>query len=225
MSETEDTRPRYKSSRNGAIGILIAEKDNEVILEVAGVEKTITTGNFKKFYTIVQATGEELEKETVEANAKAKKTQKPAGAVKDNGDDVELPKCGKIYARIQQYLEGKDCQTKQTCSYLRIRINKRNIAELSMPKKEHLIKFLVRNEAIANVPELATVGRKLPAEYQYAIDHEFKIDTKTEMDWIYKLLDTIVEFEKTRVVKTAGKPKGAKNKPKKVEAEAEEATV
>ena len=231
MTDTAtDERPRYKNTRNGQIGILVGETEFDYTLEFNGVAKKVNTSNFKKFYELVQATGEELKQEELKSEKIAKKVPK-AGAVKPNGDVPEAPRCGALFSRIISYTEDKGCEIKKTCSYTRIRFNKRNIAELSMPKKESRIKLMVRHEATASVEELSTLGRQVPPSHQYSIDHEYYVDLNTDITWIYKLIDQLVTFEQTRVVKKAAKPAGVKNgqgtgkqaaaRAKKAEAEAQ----
>jgi hypothetical protein len=202
---------KYESLRNGAIGTVISENENEVVLDFDGTQKTVKMSNLKRWY---KPCGIVDEKELEEAKEMAKKKAKLDARVNDpnkpNGDLPPKEECSQLANKIISYLEKKGCLTKKTCSYTRVRLegHKRNIMEVWWGKRLIGIKVVVRSEAILPHKELAQMGRTVPPTHMYVLDHIFKFNNSSKVEEIYKIIDIVVEFEKNY------KPKTTPNKQK-----------
>lgn len=202
---------KYESLRNGAIGTVISENENEVVLDFDGTQKTVKMSNLKRWY---KPCGIVDEKELEEAKEMAKKKAKLDARVNDpnkpNGDLPPKEDCSQLANKIISYLEKKGCLTKKTCSYTRVRLEgqKRNIMEVWWGKRLTGIKVVVRSEAILPHKELAQMGRTVPPTHMYVLDHIFKFNNSSKVEEIYKIIDIVVEFEKNY------KPKTTPNKQK-----------
>lgn len=190
---------KYESLRNGAIGTVISENENEVVLDFDGTQKTVKMSNLKRWY---KPCGIVDEKELEEAKEMAKKKAKLDARVNDpnkpNGDLPPKEDCSQLANKIISYLEKKGCLTKKTCSYTRVRLegHKRNIMEVWWGKRLTGIKVVVRSEAILPHKELAQMGRTVPPTHMYVLDHIFKFNLSSKIEDIYAIIDVVVEFEK-----------------------------
>lgn len=191
---------KYESLRNGAIGTVVSETENEVVLDFDGTQKTVKISNLKRWY---KPCGIVDEGELKEAKELAKKKEKLDARVNDpnkpNGDLPPKEDCSKLAHKIISYLEKKGCLTCKTCSYTRVRLEgfKRNIMEVWWGKRLTGIKVVVRSEAILPHKELASLGRTVPPTHMYVLDHIFKFNNSSNIEDIYKIIDIVVEFEKT----------------------------
>lgn len=190
---------KYESLRNGAIGIVISENENEVVLDFDGTQKTVKMSNLKRWY---KPCGIVDEGELKDAKELAKKKEKLDARVNDpnkpNGDLPPKEDCSKLAHKIVSYLEKKGCLTCKTCSYTRVRLEgfKRNIMEVWWGKRLTGIKIVVRSEAILPHKELAELGRTVPPTHMYVLDHIFKFNNSSNIEDIYKIIDIVVEYEK-----------------------------
>lgn len=190
---------RYESLRNGTIGTVISENENEVILDFDGLHKTVKMSNLKRWYKVCGIVDEkELEEAKDLADKNAKLVERVNKADKPNGDLPPKEDCSKLANKIISYLEKKGCLTKKTCSYTRVRLegHKRNIMEVWWGKKLTGLKIVVRSEAIKPNEELYKLGRTVPPTHCYVLDHIYKFNNSSNIENIYAIIDIVIEFEK-----------------------------
>lgn len=190
---------KYESLRNGTIGTVVSQTENEVVLDFDGAQKTIKMSNLKRWYKPCVLTNEE---EVNEANELAKKNKKLVERVnkadKPNGDLPPKEDCSQLASKIISYLEKKECLTKKTCSYTRVRLQgfKRNIMEVWWGKRLTGVKIVVRCEAVINNKKLYEMGKTCPPTHFYVLDHIYKFNNSSNIEDIYAIIDEVITYEK-----------------------------
>ncbi len=208
---------KYESLRNGAIGVVISENENEVVLDFDGTQKNVKMSNLKRWYKPCSIQDKQELKEAKEvAKKKAKLDARVNDPNKPNGDLPPKEDCSQLASKIISYLEKKGCLTKKTCSYTRVRLEgfKRNIMEVWWGKRLTGIKIVVRSEAILPHKELASLGRTVPPTHFYVLDHIFKFNNSSNIEDIYKIIDIVIEYERNYKPKTT--PNKKKNQTGKI---------
>ena len=189
---------RYQSLRNDSIGVLVEERENDVILDFNGSQKPITKSNLRRWYKRIEdGVAVEQTQSSTPAVTKTKVETSAPAEVKDNGDAPEVPKCGDKVDMWVAYAQRRNCTIKETCSYIRIRFDRKNIMEIKVPKNQSRAKVMVRHEAILNLP-VVNEGRQVPKDWCYSLDHELIFNYQTENKTVYSIIDAIVEFEAKR---------------------------
>lgn len=189
---------RYQSLRNDSIGILVEERENDIILDFDGHQKPITTSNLRRWYKRIEdGVAPEETQSSTPTPQKVKAQVKAPIETADNGDTQEVPKCGDKVDMWVAYAQRKNCTIKETSSYIRIRFDRKNIMEIKMPKNQSRAKAMVRHEAILEL-DVVKEGRQVPKDWCYSLDHEFIFNHKTDNKTVYTIIDALIAFETER---------------------------
>jgi hypothetical protein len=189
---------RYESLRNGTIGTVVSENENEVVLDFNGKLKTIKRSNLKTWYKPLSFVDpEEVAFVTERGENMAKIMARLNKPDQPNGDVPPKPDCTPIIQKLLNYLDARDCVYKVTKYYIRVRLkySPGNIMEIHPTKYMKSFRIILRSEAIIHNEKLFKMGKVSPLKNFYALDFTIGVNGYTDITELYAIADAVIKYE------------------------------